>query len=372
MERSKVLVLSENFQYSENIMRCMCGLDYSIHLCGREYENEKIISGEVVNKFHALEKGFDEKDNHSLVDDILLIINTEGIDVVCPTDFESLMFLAKHKEKIDPACNVVSLPNAELIESLDNKEQCCIFLHGKGIKMPESAFYDADDLCSGGQVEQFPVVVKTIKGAGGKGVLLAESAGQVVEFAGEVSGRVQVQEYIDGVDYVFSGFCIEGCIKTWTVFKYSGVGGFDSKSIFAKFSRNEEVYEISERIVSVANYSGPIVIDYRRGNQCGEYYFIEVNPRFGNNTNVSLADGVNFADVAIRLAQGEDYTKAPNANGIWACSLRRLLSAPFRKPSFISLKYFALVGWPQWKLGLKQNRALYGGKKNWWYKLNGN
>jgi len=309
---------------------------------------------------------FEEVDeNQHTLESVLSIIESQNIDVLVPSDFESLKFLASFESNLSNKAKVVPLPDYQQIQLLDNKVKCCRFLDSKSVIIPKTIYVENIDEYKVEALKDitFPVFVKSAFSAGGVGNCMIKDMAQLksyLEMKRSSNEQLLIQEYIEGIDYCFNAYAVQGEVKTWTTFRYIELDSNGSKGVFAQFVPDQAIIEESKRIISLCNYTGPIVIDYRKDAISGTPYFIEINPRFGNNSHYSLVDGVNFINCGISLAQNETVPPTGNGDAMWSCNLKRLFSAPIRKLDISAFYYIFKVGLPQLMAELKRTRKING------------
>ncbi len=361
LENKKVLILSESDKYSANVMRCMVGSGAELFLMGLPDSNARIRNSSIFSGFISSCQSYKADNQNENIQKILKAIEEEGIDIISPSDYESFLFLAEYRQTLDGNCAVIPLPSIEEINRLDDKEICCKFVDGLNIDIPETLYVEGvsdlneEDLIGFG----YPIIVKTARGAGGEGVKLVDDYKGIRAFVEENKGTVLIQKYIDGVDYCFNAFVVAGEIKAWSIFRYVYFDNTGSRGQFVEFLDDKEIYGLSVKICTESQYTGPIVIDFRKDNKTSKVNFIEVNPRFGNNTCYSLVDGVNFFDVGFKLALNDNFSLSPDCLGVWSCSLKRLFTAPIRKLDLYSIGLIFKVGIPQIFKVRKQNNLLF-------------
>lgn len=363
-QRKNILILSCDDRYSLNVIRCLVELNHKFILVGPEANNQRLKNSKLFSAFVNFEHDLENlaKASNPALSQLAQVIKKHNIDILSPSDYESLKFLAVNHTELEQISPIIPLPQIGLITELDDKALSYEYAKNLDIPTPDSVITDSHANLDPSIFERLgtPLIVKTAIGAGGTGVVKAEHLQDIRRFAEQNRGTILVQRFIDGIDYCFNAYAVNGEIKSWSLFRYIEFDKNGAKGKFVEFLHDEQVSSLAKKIIQDSNYTGPIVIDFRRDNTNGEFYFIEVNPRFGNNTNFSLLDGVNFFECGFNLALELDYFSHPQGSALWSCSLKRLFTAPFRKLDLSSIKLIIEVGIPQLKLIREQNKLLNG------------
>ena len=354
--KNRILILSYRESFSSSIIKCLSHRQYEIIVGGDKKHHKSLLYDPRFSKFidipyDFLKENYDDEVYHTIIG----IVKNHKINVVMPSDFESLKLLSRIGKLIEKHVDLIPVSGMQTIELLDDKYDCYLFLKNHGIISPKTILIENLQELNQiiGKDIPLPFLIKPRIAAGGEGIIEFSGIFQFEKYIDNLiknntrTNDLMVQEYINGLDYCFSGYAYKGVLKAWTIFRYIEFDKNKSKGIFVEFIRDKEIFLIGEKIVRITNYSGPIVIDFRKNLNSGLSYVIEINPRFGNNTYYSLIDGINFLDVGIKLSTQKNYTVQPKYTGLWSCSLKRLFSAPFRKLDYTALPYIIKVGLPQ-------------------------
>ena len=200
---------------------------------------------------------------------------------------------------------VTPLPSIKNFETAINKHELNNLLKENDIPHPNSIFLkDISELDKLNAVK-FPVLVKPLFDKGGDGIVKFDSVDVFKTFL-ENNHALFLQEYIEGYDIDCSVLCLEGKILCHTIQKgyllghsvYAPHLGFD-------FLNNDEVYTIVKQIMSEFNWSGVAHVDLRYDQNARNFKILEINGRFWGSVESSKIAGINFPDLAIKLALGK-------------------------------------------------------------------
>jgi predicted ATP-grasp superfamily ATP-dependent carboligase len=258
-------------------------------------------------------------------------VKQEKIDIIVPSGFESLKFISQYQDELRRVAPIMPVPTLESISLLGNKQSFALFCvkndipHPKTILLEDPAQILKDDF-----PVVFPVMTKPRELDSGKGIYRFDDKTSLFKYvttprADAVNALpLLLQEFLEGDDIDFNGFCRDGVVVAWTI---QHITWFKAVR-WLQFVRNDEVLRIGKRIAEVTRYSGPIHLDLRFDARDNSVKTIEVNPRFWASMVASTSDGVNFGDAAIRSAFDGAYSARPlYANRVWG--------APARLPGMI-------------------------------------
>ncbi|MFV0347381.1 MAG: ATP-grasp domain-containing protein [Halodesulfovibrio sp.] len=286
---------------------------------GKPRSRVVIESDRLFSKYHEVDIDSFAKADESLVDIINEIVAAENIQFVSPSGQGSTIFLGRYGNRISAKVQVVPVPDHELFFLLDNKCTCYDFCTSHGIPharslrlqaMPEHSEIACDFA--------YPVVVKEADAAGGRGVYYAKDLSSLHQLLRDkgLQYPLLLQEFVEGEDIAFNGFCVNGKVVTCNMQHFTRVPLADGIVRVDVFVDNGRVRQVAEQLIVAANYSGPINIDTRVSVSDGTPYIIDVNPRFWGGTQRSLVDGINYLSVALGLST-EQPQSLSGVNRYW-------------------------------------------------------
>jgi len=188
------------------------------------------------------------------------------------------------------------------------------------IALPETRVVESrEEAVQAAEEIGFPVVVKPALGAGGEGVVLARSPREIPE----IYERFLVQEYIQGraisvstLSYRNESVAISTSVQILGS-RLAKARGFRYCGSLAPYSSDDRLLSIAEEISCLFNLRGWNGIDFVEAK--GEYYFIELNPRFqGTLDVVERAYGLAIVEAHLAACDGELPGQRPEANSFAA------------------------------------------------------
>jgi hypothetical protein len=99
------------------------------------------------------------------------------------------------------------------------------------------------------------------------------------------------QEYIGGRDLCAFYFCREGTIELEVLYHHGGH--------FIEFIEHHDISQQCRKIIEATNYNGVIGFDIRQ-HDAGDFYFLECNPRFWYNMELTMLAGLNFVEAGVK------------------------------------------------------------------------
>jgi len=234
----------------------------------------------------------------SFIDKLSTICKKESIDILIPTVDEELLPIAENKSLFEDIHVTVIISEANVIKDVLDKYECYKKLKKINIPVPKTWLLKEVDTNS----LEYPVVVKPRKGRGSRGVFICENQNDL-EYALKKLKNPIIQEYICGKEYTidtlsdFSGKPIVVIPRERIEIK----GGVSWKGRTVK---NENIVSIAMKLLKELKFYGPTCIQAIVGSD-NTPKIIEINPRFGGTTSLTIESGVNTPLLAIKLALGQ-------------------------------------------------------------------
>ena len=230
-----------------------------------------------------------------------------AVRLVVPTRDGELPVLAGLKAPLAKAGVTVLAPDAEAVETCQDKRRFVDFCAAHGFATPRT-------YAPGEPPESFPVFVRPVRGAGGKGA-------REVDSPAALSGDLLVQaletdpEYTVDVLMDLAGRPLQAVVRRRLAVR-------DGEAVK---SRIEDVPALSDQALGLCaalKLVGHNVVQAFYSPERG-VRFIEVNPRFGGASNLSIRAGLASPERLLQMAGGEaDAAAAPRPIAIGLTMLR--------------------------------------------------
>ncbi len=226
-----------------------------------------------------------------------------GMDVFMPTldsELRAVLAIAAELEQMGTRTLLPSLESLERASKVQLPR-----LSGEGIGVPPSeAILTADGMSKLGTKFGYPLVVKGLY----YGATVAHSEGDAVaafhRYAAQWGLPIVVQKFIAGEEYNVAALGdgsgnMAGAVamrKTMLTDKGKGWCGvaIDNPSLIA----------LTESVIGALKWRGPLEVEILKDARSGDYYVIEINPRFPAWIYLSAGAGLNLPYHAVRLALG--------------------------------------------------------------------
>ncbi len=223
------------------------------------------------------------------------VIKKYNIDLVLPLMDEGTVFLSKIKP-------LIASEKPETWACVSSPDICACFLDKK---LSEAWFLENNvpvpRLKDG---PTFPMLAKSRLGYGSRGIHHLQSREALAAFERDhVATSYLYQPIITGQEYTIDAYVtrtgkILGCV---TRQRWEMLGGEVNKG---KTLREDALINECHRILSIGGFEGPITLQAIKSQSDGEFYFIEINPRFGGGVIHSLQAGARFDLAVISEAAG--------------------------------------------------------------------
>ena len=231
--------------------------------------------------------------------------------VLMPTHDESVVIM-RHSDEF-PKDLIIPYESEEMLLNLANKAWATRKAEEAGCPIPK--VYKSVE-----EVENYPVVFKTVIGNSAKGVYFPKSKDELLVLMQEQHGNVfsndsemLLQEWIGGADY--SVYCVrwDGFWKSSVyhalVTKTDGGGTTTQREIVS--APNLEKY--AKLLLDAVDFHGVCGLDFRYNPESGKAAFIEVNARFTGGLSTPVTAGFNIPWVMYKLATEGKYDEPCDA-----------------------------------------------------------
>lgn len=251
-----------------------------------------------------------------------------GIRVILPTDDYAVLALVHARAELGDQLRA-PLPPAGALDLTHDKTATLELAARTGLAIPPSFPVDtaaAAQMRAAGT--GFPVVLKLARGNGAVGLKIAHEPSDIDRYFDDRArehadnphrdgvfdfSQVVLQGYVGSETHDFSALCDRGrvlaAVTTRRALTFPHDGGI---GILVETTRDPALEAAGARLLEALNWHGPAQVEFRRApDGTGAPFLIEVNGRFWGSLAASVAAGVNFPDMACRLALGQPIGPAP-------------------------------------------------------------
>lgn len=239
------------------------------------------------------------------IKDLKNICKKENISLIIPTIDTELEVLANNINEFHSIGTDVLVSSPEIIKITQDKMETFKFFNSLGFKTPES--YDKNTEYNG----QFPCFIKPISGSSSVNAFKVNNKKEL-DFFKYYIGDYIIQELIIGEEYTVDIFCnFEGePIYITPRIRISTRSGEVNKT---KIHYDPILIEQVKKIIKELKPKGPLTVQAIKSKQNGQYYFIEINARFGGGAPLSMMAGANSAGALYDILKGKKLNYLPNA-----------------------------------------------------------
>ena len=300
-------------------------------------------------------------------------------DLLIPCDDVSVIYFSESRDRFKPYVEFV-LPDHRTVETVAYKDNLVIFAKENGIPIPKSACVQRMEEYekAAGELEGDIVVVKGVRGAGARQVRYArkgqieEAISGILKMGDAYNPRLPIlQEYVPGPDTLVLLLCDRGevlalCV-TRTIRRYPTTGGLAAKAVTVE---DPQVDALTRRVAKAIGWHGMAGFAFRQDSRDGRYKLLEINPRFGGRTQISVTAGVDLPYLLWhRFVEKKPLSAATARAGavyrsLFPEELLHLLAKPSSLANFIADFFHGGTdyGWHpfEWKVVYRQLRG------TWW------
>ncbi|HKX09232.1 MAG TPA: ATP-grasp domain-containing protein [Stellaceae bacterium] len=217
------------------------------------------------------------------------------IGLVVPTRDAELPVLAPWRNELAAGGTAILVAAPETIALCQDKGRFAAFCWTEGF--PIAHTYEPDEMPA-----QFPVFVRPITGAGGAGARRIDTMAQWRDLGAERDGLI-IQDFVEADEYTVDTLMdLEGRPIQAVARRRLLVRGGEAQK-----SRVEDVPALTDLALAIGarlRLVGHNVIQCFRGSS-GALNLIEVNPRFGGASNLSIVAGLDSPNRLVALASGD-------------------------------------------------------------------
>lgn len=296
MGKGSILVVSSNFRKAYPIVKSISRMGFRTIIAF--YTWRSTIFSKYANRRYQIPNPY--LDERQYIANILLIISREKPLMIIPVGFIDNVVLSKYKRYI-PSDVVLPVPEYNKLVKVSRKDLLAQLCKDLGIKYPKT-------LSSKEDVEM-PVVIKGVLDSSKPDYAFFKE-----EFYTKMNkrkGELIVQEFIPGIGCGYFAIAKNGEVYV----DYTHVRIVERKpsggpSVVSCIHFNPELIALGRSIVKKLKWSGVIMAEFRRHMETGEYYLLEINPKFWGSLELALSKGLDFPKYLVETFL---YNKKPKA-----------------------------------------------------------
>ncbi len=236
---------------------------------------------------------------------LLDLCRKERIDALIPTIDTDLLILAENKKRFREIGTTVVISEPDRIGICRDKRKTARFFEKVGLFCPKPVD-DVDEYNAG-----FPAFIKPKDGSASIFAYKVENEEELQLYSEHVPDYI-IQPFVNGTEYTVDVLCdLEGNpILITPRIRLSVRGGEVMKT---RISQDVKIIEETKKILEAFCPCGPVTLQLMREEKTGEDYYIEINPRFGGGTPLSIKAGADSAKELLCVLLGRETAYIPFA-----------------------------------------------------------
>ena len=227
----------------------------------------------------------------------------QRVDLIVPLIDPDLPVLAGLRAEIEATGARLLLSGAEAIAVCQDKRATAAFLAQHGFPAPRVLAPEAVTTAD------FPLLVKPHDGSAGANVFKVTDPGQLAFFLDYVPNAL-VQDFVEGPEYTVDVFCDTDGTPLIAVPRARLKVRAGEVSV-GRVTRDAEMERLAMAVAAALPAMGPVNVQMILSPEGPRV--IEINPRLGGGSQLSLAAGAPFAEWALLMALGRDPAEHPAA-----------------------------------------------------------
>lgn len=239
------------------------------------------------------------------LEELLTICVEEKVQLVIPTIDTDLLLLAKHRKDFEEKGIRVLISSPDKVLICRDKNQTSRYFMSLGLNSPE-AVNDVTLYRQG-----FPAFIKPKDGSSSINAYKVDTEDELSTYAKHIGDYV-IQPFVSGIEYTVDVLCdFNG--KPIYVTPRKRLLVRSGEVIKTEIANDSQI--VSEILTLIDDFKpcGPITVQLIRNTTDGKDYFIEINPRFGGGSPLSMKAGADSAQALVKLIQGETVGFTKNA-----------------------------------------------------------
>ncbi len=241
-------------------------------------------------------------DDPAAIKQLIDLCQGENIRLIVPTRDGELAFFAAHQQEFADQGVKLLVPSPENLAICQSKSNFADFLAANDL--PALPSIDRDMV----KTSDFPLFIRPITGAGGRGTMRIDNGGQLSAIG--ALDNILLHPFIDAPEYSIDLLMdLEGNQPLQAVCRerLHVVGG---EAKISKIVEREDLcnlaMKLGEKLCLVGHNVVQLFDDSERGPM-----FIEVNPRFGGASNLSIKGGLDSPERILALLNGDNSARSP-------------------------------------------------------------
>lgn len=238
---------------------------------------------------------------------LLSICKKKKVDCLIPTIDTDLLLLAKNKCKFEQVGTKVLVSRPEKVKLCRDKNYTADYFISLGLKSPRpinSVEKHESEMNLGKQF--FPAFIKPKDGSSSINAYRVDALEDLKLYAKKIGDYI-IQPFISGKEYTIDIFCdYEG--NPVYITPRERIAVRSGEVLKTRITQDEVMIAEMQTLIKDYRPCGQITVQLIQNEQTGDNYYIEINPRFGGGSPLSMKAGADSAEAVIRMLRGEVLT----------------------------------------------------------------
>ncbi|WFN37407.1 ATP-grasp domain-containing protein [Methanomicrobium antiquum] len=226
---------------------------------------------------------------------LIKYLENNHIDVLLPIGYNTTVAISKRKNELIKYTHI-PVADFNVMEIASNKDKTMKLASKLDLITPKE--YNEKE-----KIERFPVVAKGIYESGNIQYINSQK-----DFLKLKLSNYIIQEYIPGEGYGFYALLNHGNVKAIFMHKrlreYPITGG---SSTAAMNTYDEELMNLGLKLLKALKWHGVAMVEFKKDSRDNQFKLMEINPKFWGSLDLSTTAGVDFPELAIKMALGEEF-----------------------------------------------------------------
>ena len=243
----------------------------------------------------------DRISNPNYIPNLLKMCREDSIDLLIPTIDTDLLALSEVKGNFTDIGTKVLISEPDIIRICRDKRKTQEFFNKCGVYAPDT-FDNYIDYNSG-----FPCFVKPRDGSSSVDAYKVNNTEDLDTIVKRVNKYV-IQPFIDGQEFTVDILCdFDG--KPIFITPRERLAVRSGEVLKTKINLDKKIISECAEIINEMRPCGPITIQLIRQKDTNKDFFIEINPRFGGGSPLSIKAGADSAKVLLQLISKEEINE---------------------------------------------------------------
>lgn len=242
----------------------------------------------------------DPRNEEEFISFLLNYLQKNKVDVLLPVGYLTTVAISKHKEELLKYTKV-PVADYKYLEIAADKDKTMKLAMQLGVPVPYQ--YNSLD-----EIERYPVVAKGIYESGTVRYVNSPDDCKGIDLSRNI-----FQEYIPGEGFGFYALFDEGIEKAIFMHKrireYPVTGG---SSTAAESIYDPELMDLGLKLLKSLNWHGVAMVEFKKDCRDNTYKLMEINPKFWGSLDLSIASGVNFPVLTVKMAMNDEFEIVDN------------------------------------------------------------